>query len=61
MKLPQVLCDSHSEERVQRGRARVTYEVEMDVSEAEGEGQPAEWVTPEAWAGSGLRKERDTV
>ena len=60
-KLPQVLTDSHSEERPPRRRARVTYEDDMEVSDAEGEGQPAERVTPEARAGSGPHEEGDTV
>ena len=60
-KLPQVLTNSQSEERPPRRRARVTYEDDMEVSDAEGEGQPAERVTEEARAGSGPREEGDTV
>lgn len=60
-KLPQVLTESHSEQRPPRRMASVTYEDDMEVSDAEGEGQPAESVTAEAWAGSGSRKEGDAV
>ena len=59
-KLPQVLTDSHSDERPPRRRARTTYDDEMEVSE-DGEGEPAERVTPEARVASGPREEGDTV
>ena len=60
-KLPQVLTDSHSEERPPRRRARTTYEEEIEVSDDEMEGGHAERITPEAGAGTGHREEGDTV
>ena len=61
-KLPQVLTDSHSEERPPRRRARMTYENEMEVSDDDEPGGRAERITPEVRASrSSPREEGDTV
>ena len=60
-KLPEVLTDSHSEERPPQHRPRYDYEPEeMEVSEA-SQGDRAERITPEASAGGSRQQEEDTV
>ena len=61
-KLPQVLTDSHSEERPPRRRPRPNYEEVREVSDEEMQGGHAERITPEVGArSSSPREEQDTV
>ena len=61
-KLPQVLTDSHSEERQPHRRARMTYKKEREVSDDDEPGGQTERITPEVRASrSSPCEEGDTV